>query len=176
LLLFHENKVKDLALYQLCELLDVIDSKLCEIEECVSKSLNPESDCPLDRGEYFIGIGFVAIQQHLSESLIGMKLGKKESYYLGSTHSSGISSIWVINAAANWWKHEAEWFKNKDVPKGGEYTVEIIMGISPQHEYALSNVLASFSESKSLSFIKNIIPHIEKWTEELHAVSRAGNV
>lgn len=161
MLLINEDKVKDIAFFQLLELLEVIDSKLYEIDEYISKSADPDSDGLLDRGEYFIGIGFVAIQHHLNESLIGMEVGKKEAYSLGSIHSSGISSIGVINAAANWWKHEAEWFVN------GKGESEIIMGISETREYALSNVLASFSESKCLSLINNIVPHIEQWTKEL---------
>ncbi|MEH6473436.1 MAG: hypothetical protein V7752_19575 [Halopseudomonas sp.] len=141
-------------------------------EECISKSIDPESDGLLDRGEYFIGVGFVAIQQHLNESLIAIDINKKDAYSLGLTHPIGMSSISVINAAANWWKHEAEWFKNDHVPKNGERTVEIIMGISNQHEYALSNVLSSFSESKLLSFTRNIVPHIETWTKELCVKSK----
>ena len=82
-------------------------------------------------------------------------------------HQSGPTSISVINSAANWWKHEAEWFKNGNVPKNGERTFETIMGISKQNEYALSNVLASFSETKTISFIECIVPHIEQWTREL---------
>ncbi len=172
MLLVGENGVEDIELSRLCELLEVIDSKLYEIEECISKSVDPESDGLLDRGEYFIGVGFVAIQQHLNDSLIGINFNKKDAYSLGPTHSSGISSISVINAAANWWKHEAEWFKNGNVPKNGEHTVEIILDISNHHEYALSNVLASFSESKCLSLTKNIVPHIEEWTKALCVESK----
>ncbi|MEJ6121904.1 hypothetical protein MT390_08460 [Vibrio sp. 2-Bac 85] len=169
MLIGSQNKVYDLALGPLCEFLQIIDLKLSEISDCISKSIDPESDGLFDRGEYFIGIGFVAIQQHLSESLIGISPDKKEAYALGTTHSSGVSSIWIINAAANWWKHETEWFKNKKIPKSGEWTVEIIMDISNQYEYALSTVLASFSESKELSFINNIIPHVQNWTKEIYS-------
>ena len=169
LLIKSQGKVHDINLGQLCELLKIIDIKLFEINECISKSIDPESDGFFDQGEYFIGIGFVAIQHHLSESLIGMSIDKKDAYSLGTIHSSGISSIWIINAAANWWKHEAEWWEKKKVPKNGERAAEIIMDISNQTEYALSNVLASFSESKDLSFIKSIIPHIEIWTQKVYA-------
>ena len=161
--------VKGLNLYQLREFLIIIDAKLYEIDQCISRSADPDSDGLLDQGEYFIGIAFVAIQQHLTDSLIGINLSKKESFSLGVIHPSGVPSISVINAAANWWKHEAEWFKNGNVPRNGEHTFEIIMDISNQYEYALSNVLASFSESKSLTFIEHVIPHIEEWKEALYA-------
>tara|TARA_R110001606_G_scaffold399101_1_gene580713 strand:- start:3236 stop:3766 length:531 start_codon:yes stop_codon:yes gene_type:complete len=168
LLLVDENGVTvNTELFRLCKLLEIIDSKLYEIEACISRSVDPESDGLFDLGEYFIGVGFVAIQQHLNDSLIGIDLNKKEAYSLGPIHSSGVSSISVINAAANWWKHEAEWFKNDNIPKNGKHTVEIIRGISNGHEYALSNVLASFSESKCLSLTKSVVPHIEEWEKAL---------
>ena len=176
-----ENKVQDLELGRLCEFLEIIDTKLNEIDQCILKSAEPISDGLCDQGEYYIGIGFVAIQHHLIDSLIALDINKKEAYSSGLTHSSGVASVAVINAAANWWKHEAEWFKNGyfllndggsheltlDIPKNGERAFEIIMNISNQYEYALSNVLASFSKSKRLSFTRNIIPHIEEWTKVL---------
>jgi len=167
LLLVSEHKVHDIELDRLRELLEVLDGKLCQIEKSILNSADPESDGLFDRGEYFIGVGFVAIQQHFIDSLIALDINKKEAYSLGSKHSSGVSCAAVINAAANWWKHEAEWFKNGSVPKNGERTFEIIMNISNQYEYALSNVLASFSESKDLSLTKSVIPHVEEWTKAL---------
>lgn len=167
MLLSYNEKIINTDLEQLCELLIMIDTKLFDLDNYISKSLDPDSDGLFDRGEYFIGVGFVAIQQHLNESLIGININKKELYSLGPIHSSGYSSIWVINASANWWKHESEWFKNNEVPKNARKTIEIITAISKQHEYALSGVLASFSESNSLSFMQNIIPHIEIWNKEV---------
>lgn len=160
------GEVKDLNLHQLREFLEIIDAKLHVIDKSISQSVDPGSDGLLDQGEYFIGVGFVVIQQHLTDSLIGTNLRKNESLSLGEMHPSGVPSISVINAAANWWKHEAEWFKEGKVPKNG-LTFEIVMNISNQYDYALSNVLASFSESKSLVFVDHVIPHIEKWTNAL---------
>ena len=167
MLLTGGGKVKDVELHRLREFLIFIDTKLSEIDQRITNSVDPESDGLLDQGEYLIGIGFVVIQQHLTDSLIGLNISKNESFALGSVHQSGPTSISVINSAANWWKHEAEWFKNGNVPKNGERTFETIMGISKQNEYALSNVLASFSETKTISFIECIVPHIEQWTREL---------
>lgn len=129
MLLVCESGVEVIELHRLCELSEVLDSKIYEIVECISKSVDPESDGLLDQAEYFIGVGFVAIQQYLNDSLIGININKKKALSLGTIHSSGATSVSVINAAANWWKHEAEWFKNGNVPKNGERTVEIIMGI-----------------------------------------------
>ena len=175
MLLTHKNVVIDISLYQLTEFLQLIDSKLNDIYECISESINPESDGLLDRGEYFIGIAFVAIQQHLTESLIGMKTTQKVAYSLGKIHPSGETAIWVMNAAANWWKHEAQWFEKGEYPSDGNFAFHIIMTISNQHKYALSNVFASFSESNRPSFINDVIPYIAQWTKQIHASSKGVN-
>jgi len=174
MLIKSQGEVHDLKVGYLYELLEIIDMKLLKINECISKSTSSNLDEFFERGEYFIGIGFVAIQQHLNESLIGMGLKQVDAYSLGVKLPTGISCIWIINAAANWWKHEPEWhnseyFKKKDISKDGKKSAEKILAISSLTEYALSNVLASFSESQELSFIKNIVPYIEQWTKEVFA-------
>ena len=121
----------------------------------------------LETGEYLIGVGFVAVQQHLNESLMNKYLNKNDAFSLGPIHSTHASSISIINAAANWWKHESEWHRLGEVPRNGERTYNTIMDISNQHDYALSNVLASFSESKNLSFSESIVPCIEEWSKTI---------
>ena len=64
------NEFADGELGILCELLDILDGKLVEIDQLIRKSEDPESDGLLDRGEYFIGVGFVAIQRHLVETIL----------------------------------------------------------------------------------------------------------
>lgn len=158
-----------MQLHRLSEFLELIDSKLNDIDLEISSVSDPESEGLFDRGEYFVGIGFVAIQQCLNEALIGISLVKKHVLSLGPVHSTGVSTISIINAAANWWKHESEWFKAGNVPKNGEYTVSIIMNVSTSYDYALSNVLASFSSTKSLSFTEGVIPCFREW---LNVISR----
>ena len=51
LLMKSQDTVHDLNLGQLYELLKIIDTKLFEINECISKSVDPESDFFFDRGE-----------------------------------------------------------------------------------------------------------------------------
>ena len=164
MLLYSGTEVWDMQLQTLTEFLEFIDSKLLQIESEASESFDPDAMGLFDRGEYFIGIGFVAVQQHLNESLIEKYLKKNDAFSLGPVHSSNASSISIINAAANWWKHESEWQRLEQTPNN---TYKTIMGISEQQDYALSNVLASFSDSDELSFTKSIIPCVEQWTKEI---------
>ena len=167
MLLSFENEVHDTQLSTLTGLLEYIDSELLKIEVAIDAGYDVDSMGVLDTGEYLIGVGFVAVQQHLNESLITKYLKKNDAFSLGPMHSTNASSISIINAAANWWKHESEWHRLGEVPRSGERTYNTIMDISNQHEYALSNVLASFSESKKMSFSESIIPCIEEWSKAI---------
>jgi len=164
MLLSFEDEVHDTQLPILTVFLEYIDTELLKIQDRVDAGYDVSSTGAFDIGEYLIGIGFVAVQQHLNESLMNNYLKKNEAFSLGPIHSTNASSISIINAAANWWKHESEWHRLGEVPRNGERTYNTIMDISNQRDYALSNVLASFSDSKKLSFSESIIPCIEEWS------------
>ncbi len=115
-------------------------------------SSDPDTDGLLDKGEYFFGVGFVAIQQYLVDTLIFTGVKKVEAYNLGDMHASGITYISLINFAANWWKHESEWTDQEQVPKNGQRTFDNILNVTNKHEYALSIVLGSICGQEDLSF------------------------
>lgn len=161
------NEFADGELAILCDLFDMIDEKLVEIGRLIKKSKDPESDGLLDRGEYFIGVGFVAIQRYLIETILFTGLEKREAYSLGPTHSSGATYIGLINSCANWWKHEPEWYNNKTVPKNGEQSFINITNIAEHPSYELSNVLSSLCGTNKVSF-NSIVPYIKEWRAEVY--------
>lgn len=155
----------DVDLANLCELLDMLDEKITEIVSLVSKSRDPESDGLCDRGEYFVGVGFVAIQQYLNEtrSLTGIK--KNEAYGLGPVHSTGITYIGLFNYVANWWKHEAEWWEKQEdggLLQDGKETAYRVYDAAGTTDYPLSGVLASLCAPESLS-LAALVPYLEQW-------------
>jgi hypothetical protein len=161
------NEFADGELGILCELLDILDEKLVEIDQLIRKSEGPESDGLLDRGEYFIGVGFVAIQRYLVETILFTGLEKREAYSLGPAHSSGETYIDLMNYCANWWKHEPEWYNNKIVPKNGEKSFINITNIADTPSYELSNVLASLCGSSKFCF-DSIVPYLKEWRADVH--------
>src|SRR5690606_40473422 len=92
----------------LSELLNILDGKVVEINNLISKSLDPESDGLTDRGEYFIGVGFSVIQQYLTDTLTLTGVSKRSALNVGPRYSEDFTFVAVVNAAANWWKHSAE--------------------------------------------------------------------
>src|ERR1017187_2358902 len=99
------DEFADSELAILCELLGMLDKKIYEIQLLMSISSDPESDGLCDRGEYFIGVGFAAIQQYLVNTLLFTDINKNDAYKLGPAFSIDITYIDLINSAANWWKH-----------------------------------------------------------------------
>jgi len=84
----------------ICELFVLLDGKIFEIHNSIRKSVDPESDGLCDRGEYFMGIGFVAAQQYLVDTIV-TGIAKQKAYEWGPVHSSGITFVSLINSAAN---------------------------------------------------------------------------
>lgn len=146
----------------LTELLGLLDTKLSEIHRLISASVDPDSEGLCDKGEYFIGVGFVAIQQYLTDTLLFTGVDRVAAFALGPTHSSNISSINLINSAANWWKHESEWVNAGTVPKNGQRTYDHIAEVAPSNGYELSNTLAAICGSENLS-LSSLIPLLIEW-------------
>jgi len=75
-LLSFENKVHDTQLPILTGLLEYIDTELLKIQDFIDAAFDVDSIGVLETGEYLIGVGFVAVQQHLNESLMNKYLKK----------------------------------------------------------------------------------------------------
>lgn len=114
----------------LADLLAMIDNELFQVQAHIEASKDTESDGLLDRGEYFVGIGFTAIQQYFTDTLTLEKFDKKTALDIGPQHSSGYSFAYAINALANYWKHSAEWFAKTDLRNDAQRTIQISSEIS----------------------------------------------
>lgn len=162
-----ENEFADGELWRLRELLDLLDGKIADINGQVANSRDPDSEGLCDRGEYFIGVGFVALQQYLAETIMFTGISKADALKLGPNHESGNTCVEIINSCANWWKHEPEsWDKNK-VSRNGEKTRDHVLSVSESSDYALSNVLWSFCKGGELGFL-SVIPVLEEWRNAVH--------
>lgn len=162
-----EKEFADSELERLRELFSMLDAKLAEISASINCSTDPDSDGLCDSGEYFIGLGFVAIQQYLVETILFTGLSKTEAFKLGPIHTSGVTCVSLINACANWWKHEPEWWDAGEVPKMGEKAFSLVSNVTESHSYQMSNVLASFCEESELA-LGCLIPFLEEWRADVH--------
>lgn len=155
------DEYADGELQLLSELLATLDNKLVEISSLIVASVDPESDGLTDRGEYFIGVGFSAIQQYLTDTLTHTGISKSRTFDIGPSHSDRLTFVAVLNAAANWWKHSAEWVG--PIQSGlALRTQEIVIEISGTEGYPLSNVLANLQGSSEIT-LSALLPNLVLW-------------
>lgn len=64
-----DNEYMDGELNLLSDLLSLLDGQIHAIRFSMLGTIPPESEGLADRGEYFIGVGFAAIQQYLNDTL-----------------------------------------------------------------------------------------------------------
>lgn len=162
-----EKEFADGELWRLRELLDLLDGKITEISKQIATSQDPDSEGLCDRGEYFVGVGFVAVQQYLVETIMFTGISKSDALRMGPTHDSGNTCAEIMNSCANWWKHEPEWWDKNKIPQNGEKTWAHVLSVTESSNYALSNVLSSFCKNGELRF-SSVIPILEKWRNAVH--------
>lgn len=156
------DEYADSELQFLSELLATLDNKLVEITGLIMDSVCPESDGLTDSGEYFIGVGFSAIQQYLTDTLILTGISKSRAFDIGPRHSDSLTFVAVVNAAANWWKHSAEWVGQPTQNSLALRTQETVTKVSGAEDYPLSNVLASLQGSSEVT-LSALLPNLVLW-------------
>lgn len=152
----------DGELQLLSELLSILDEQLIPISCSIKASNDPESDGLTDQGEYFIGIGFTAIQQYLTDTLTFTGVSKRRAFDIGPRYSPDLTFISVVNAAANWWKHSAEWYGEEPQKNIALNTQEIVNEVSGSENYQLSNVLSNLQGTSEIS-LSALLPNLVLW-------------
>jgi hypothetical protein len=161
----------DRELQLLAELLNNLDEKVVEVSNLISKSVDPESDGLTDRGEYFIGVGFSVIQQYLTDTLTLTSVSKRRALDIGPRYSEEFTFISVVNAAANWWKHSAEWVGQETTNRLALQTQKIVVETVESMDYPLSNVLAKLLGTSEIT-LSALLPNLVLWRSALDAVVR----
>lgn len=167
------GKYADRELHLLSELLNILDGKIVEVSRLISKSLDPESDGLADRGEYFIGVGFSVIQQYLTDTLTLTRVRKQSAFDVGPRYSEEFTFISVVNAAANWWKHSAEWVGQETTNKLALQTQRIVVETADSLDYPLSNVLAKLLSTSDVS-LSALLQNLVLWRSAVD-IERAKN-
>jgi hypothetical protein len=161
-----DDQFADYQLQLLSELLALLDTKIIEIYKLLAETSDPESDGLFDRGEYLFGIGVVAIQQYLADTLTLTGIEKKHALNLGPAYSEQLTFVAVLNAAANWWKHSAERHSNTAPRKDAARSLEIVTEVSDSDSYELSNVLAKLLRSSEVTLC-SLLPNLILWRSAL---------
>ena len=152
------------------DLFTLLDIKLAEIESLMSKSIDPDTDGLLDNFEYYVGLGLVAAQRFINEAISLSYLERGEAFKIGPSHHPQTTDVSAINAAANYWKHEAEWPMSLDEldnlserdKKHMKGTLEKVISGSEGSDYHLTNLLYNLSGQKEIR-LKHLLPRLNSW-------------
>lgn len=156
-----------LASSLLTPLLDVID---VQIERLWAEiHLDPSlTDAWLDDVESLTGLGFVACQQFLVSTYKRFEDSKGRSLAKGPQHPSGPSYAQVVDAAANFWKHQGEWIPGKEEKQEANTSAVLDKLFSTRKEYVLGNVLHALVKPEDARFAR-LVPWLERWRDSLAA-------
>lgn len=176
-----DGKFSDFDLKMLCHILTLLDSSLTELQQQIDASDDPDGMGFCDQGEYLVGTGFMLCQRYLSSTFGCHNVSKDVALSIGPFHKEGRSIVGLINAAANYWKHEIEWpFATLDESTGAvrvrdidaidsraKRTIREIEVVTPWSDYTCANLLYELTASLRLM---DLIPIFEDWRQRLNAI------
>jgi hypothetical protein len=146
----------------------LVDSKLDLLEQRAKLSADPDADGIYDRAEYLAGLGVVACQAYITESIAMSGRDREEALKLGPCHDCGHSIATLVNAIANFWKHAPEW--TNPLSQRAKSTAELIssLGVDVDSSYVVVNSLAEVLRRREPR-LKYVIPFLSQWRAALHS-------
>src|SRR3954468_11933487 len=105
-----QNGIFDHDLDLLSQLLAVVDQQFDKFEDEFQWSEEADAFGAYDWAEHIAGIGFAACQTYIAATYPLTHVIKGDALRVGPLHSSsGRPVAAILNAAANFWKHNPEW-------------------------------------------------------------------
>lgn len=168
-----EDGIFDEELTFLADMLSVLDSRLDVIDRAVELSSDPDSMGLFDQLEFVAGMGFVACQWYMSSTFGPLGVSKRAALQLGPCHAGGETIACVVNATANFWKHQGEWDlgsrafrEHSGLTPVQLRTIEVMESVTPWDVYTCFNVLAALTLPGEPR-LKNLLPQLEAWRDAL---------
>lgn len=162
----------DLHIGDLVRYLKLLDSELMKINAAITQSKDPDTDGLCDSGEYLIGNGLVAIQHYLKSVHCLSRVKAGVAFGTPPFINGDVSFASALNAGANYWKHQEEWFatllSGEDTSLKGQAldTLAKLENITPWGSYTCSNLLAILVDGKELE-LSALLPKIIEWGDNV---------
>lgn len=176
----------DLFIYCLRRHLEVLDVEIAAISAKIAESNDPEGDGHYDSGEYFMGAGLAAVQKYMTETFCYFDVERAKALDAGPKLAGDVSFAWVVWSAANYWKHDAEWWKGAVVidppdsdgmsriniswPEGGKSKSDIALLKNYGrfgHDYICSIVLAALVDKTEDIRLQSVLPYLRAWRDNV---------
>jgi hypothetical protein len=157
----------DFDLHILRRLLEVIDAQIAEVDTAVATSKDPDGDGLFDWGNALYGLGFVACQQYLNATYkhAAPSMKRKDAIRRGPKFSAELFCAEVVDAAANYWKHQGEW----DGTGWQEKQTRAVLDAAypSKKDYVMANVLYELLGKPASNRLCSILPRLEEWRHDL---------
>lgn len=98
-------------------------------------------------------------------------MSKRKAFDIGPRYSEEFTFISVVNAAANWWKHSAEWASQEATITQALQTQRIVVETAESLDYPLSNVLAKLLGASEITLCA-LLPNLVLWRSAVDTVVR----
>ena len=154
-------------------LLKIVDDELSTIDGLIRESSDPDSEGLFDRGEYMTGVALTAIQQYIGSTYSQFKINRAAALRLAPNVNPGLTLVSVLNAGANYWKHQDEWglraVVTRDVELLGsqaQQTIKIIESLTPWSDYTCSNLISSLVGNGKVRLMA-LVPQLILWRQEI---------
>lgn len=168
----------DYDLGLLSDAIGLVDQRLDELDGLSRNSEDPDGQGVFDQIDYFVGFGFVACQVYLNSHLAHSQSTKSLALAREPIHRCGVSMAALTNAAANMWKHQAEWpfdyslgqWRYDRLLKVQRHTIEVLEKLEvdtrPGH-YSVGNALQAILMPHPVRF-GNLLPFLKHWRDGLY--------
>ena len=154
------------------QLINIIDERIDELI-----SLEEEEEIGEEIFEYIehiVGLGFVVLQQYMTVVYGDFKKDKTDALSKKPKHESGNTFAKIVDASADYWKHNGQWpLDTRRNRKGKEdieaifETISINSPISVNDYYPLVNILSELSHTEKGQF-NAVFKKIQEWRNELN--------
>ena len=165
--------VLDFDLDFLNDLAALLDAQLDRLNVEAKVSDDPDAYGVLDRAEYVVGLGFAVCQQYLTATCSSAHVKKTLAFDRGPIHRTGQPIAAIVNAAANYWKHSAEW--SEPLSALAKRTTDLLrdVGGAAPGEYVTSNVLHELLAPLPERF-RRLVPFLVQWRDSILDTGDAG--
>ena len=153
------------------QLINIIDERIDKLYDLIENS-HIDDESIFESIEHIVGLGFVVLQQYITVACGDFKKRKnKDVLSKGPKHKGGNTFSEIVNASANYWKHNSQWSldKNRSHKEKIEAifkTISINSPISVDDDYPLGNILSELSHTKNRRF-NAVFKKILEWRNEL---------
>ena len=155
------------------QLINIIDERIDELWPIIKNS-HIDDERIFEIIEHIVGLGFVVLQQYMTVVYGDLKKDKTDALPKGPKHESGNTFAKIVDASADYWKHNGQWPLDTPRNRKGKEDIEAIFEtisinspISVNDDCPLGNILSELSHTEKGQF-NAVFKKILEWRNELN--------